>query len=256
MYTTLYNKKISDAVVDNRIFIKPNSLIYEAPPKLNPYRDETMEEKMFYSYPQPTTAVENDIYSFRYDDFSTGNRDFEVDVVPKFYTESPKSQENFQYGPDNVKIQVGQEKIDISGNNSHHNNEVGVCGMDDDGTKNICGGNNLFPILDARFNLREAAKNMILLEDHLFHYGKRCQDCILKHCLTIEGFLEEAVTLDKKREYHQIINESLEKFREIFKEIAEKVKSKLLTDEDCCRIAQNIRTIRKPLCQQFATFIK
>ena len=110
--------------------------------------------------------------------------------------------------------------------------------------------------MDPRFNLREAAKNMILLEDHLFQNGKRCHDCILKHCLTIEGFLEEGITLDIKREYLSTLESSFEEFRKIFKNIADKIVSnKTLSNEECYEIAQNIRKIRKPLCQNFATFI-
>ena len=214
------------AILDNRKFLKSNSLLYESSPKLNPYRgDETLEEKMFYTYNQPNEKIAKDIYSFRYDDFLRGNRDVEVAVEPKF--EKPKDKE-------------------------HENN--GVCGGD--GETNICGGTNLFPIMNPCFNFREAAKNMILLEDHLFHKGKRCSDCIKKHCLTIEGFLEEAITLDKTGEYRDMTNEKLDKYREIFAELAEKIKNKTLTDEHCCKFAQQIRQIRKPLCQQFATFLK
>jgi len=135
--------------------------------------------------------------------------------------------------------------------------ESGVCSMDDDGVKHICGSDagNLFAIMDPRFNLREACKNMILLEDHLFHSGKRCQDCIFKHSLTIEAFLEEGVTLDKKSEYKKIFDDSSKSFRIIFKKLVEDIKSGSLNDEDCSKIAQEIRQIRKPLCQEFASFL-
>lgn len=46
------------------------------------------------------------------------------------------------------------------------------------------------------FNLREIAKNMILLEDHLTHNYKFCPDCIRKHFLTIEALADEAITLN------------------------------------------------------------
>jgi hypothetical protein len=47
-----------------------------------------------------------------------------------------------------------------------------------------------------QFNLREIAKNMILLEDHLTHNYKYCPDCIRKHFLTIEALADEAITLN------------------------------------------------------------
>lgn len=131
---------------------------------------------------------------------------------------------------------------------------IETCELDESG-KSVCGGGNLFPVLDPRFNLREVAKHLILLEDHLFHQGKRCKDCILKHLLTIEAFLEEAITLDKKQEYVKLTNKSLDEFRKIFKEISKKIESDKLTDEDCCNLAQELRKIRKPIHQKFACFV-
>jgi hypothetical protein len=51
------------------------------------------------------------------------------------------------------------------------------------------------PLMDPGYNLREVAKQLVLLEDHLFQEAKRCPDCIRKHFLTVEALLEEAVTL-------------------------------------------------------------
>lgn len=132
--------------------------------------------------------------------------------------------------------------------------EVSTCGLDSEG-HSICGSGNLYAIMDPRFNLRECAKNMILLEDHLFQKGKRCKDCILKHLLTIEGFLEEAVTLDKDGSHLDEIQDAIDNFRDLFKQISVKIKDGSLTDEDCCDLAQNIRKMRKPLCQSYATFV-
>ena len=135
--------------------------------------------------------------------------------------------------------------------------ESGVCSVDSDGIKHICGSDSgsLYPILDPRFNLREACKNMILLEDHLFHTGKRCHDCILKHAMTIEAFLEEGITLDKKREYKRVLEDSFKDFREIFNRLVKYMNSNKLGDDECNELAQSIRKIRKPLCQNYATFL-
>ena len=215
------------ATLDNRKFIQLNSMLYEAPPKTNEYQEETIEQKMKYTYGQPDEIM-NDESSYR----------FKVPIpekeVKEKFVSDPKNSDEDGPGP-------------YDGGAS--------CGLSEDGT-NVCGGTNLFPILDPRFNLREATKNMILLEDHLFHYGKRCQDCIFKHCLTIEGFLEEGITLDKKMEYNEIFTTSLNEFRAVQELLYPKIKAKNLTDEECCQIAQSIRVIRKPLCQKFATFLK
>lgn len=72
--------------------------------------------------------------------------------------------------------------------------------LDDDGKfdtvrrKKAHGG--LRPLQDPAFNLREVAKHLILLEDHLLHVDRRCPDCIWKHILTAEAFADEADTLD------------------------------------------------------------
>ena len=272
MYASLY-KIPQTSILDNRKFIDKNSIIYEAPPKVNKYvPDETIEEKVNYSYgPNLKDRGAEEIYSYRYDANYRGNRDSDSGVasildadsrtyLPVSIIQTDRLGKNKPDAKGNVK-ETYQEasktkakanvKVSVSGDSK----EGGSCSADSDGVKNICGSDKLFPILDPRFNLREAAKNMILLEDHLFQLGKRCQDCILKHCLTIEGFLEEGVTLDIKCEYTQAFQKAFDDFRLIFIEIGKKIKDGSLTNEDCLKIAQDIRKIRKPLCQNFATFM-
>ena len=239
MYGNIYQTNSgSSSILNNRKFIKPNSLVYEAPPNVIKYDEDSLEKKLAYSYGQPDSVM-NDEWSFRINTFGENS----LSLLKDLKDESPKPTKPV------VESYTSNPKTTESSSNES-------CSMSDDGTTNICGGGNLFPIMDPRFNLREASKNMILLEDHLFHQGKRCQDCILKHCLTIEGFLEEGVTLDKKREYSDILNQSLVSFRDIFRELADKVKKRTLQDEECCQFAQRIRVIRKPLCQKFATFLQ
>jgi hypothetical protein len=50
--------------------------------------------------------------------------------------------------------------------------------------------------MDPLFNLREIAKHLLLLEDHLAHANKQCGDCIRKHLLTVEALADEGVALD------------------------------------------------------------
>lgn len=52
------------------------------------------------------------------------------------------------------------------------------------------------PINSALFNVREIAKQMLLLEDHLTDNDKFCVDCIRKHMLVMEALAEEAVMMD------------------------------------------------------------
>ena len=212
---------MSYSILDNRKMYKSTSIEYEKDVhSITSIEDNNLEEQQNYSYGMP---LQDDIYLSRYNSFLTGNRD--VDVLPKPYTE------------------IGKEvKEDL-------------CQMSEDGVNNICGTDKkLSKILDPRFNLREAAKNLILLEDHLFQSLKRCNDCIKKHCLLIEGFLEEGITLDKTGEYRKELIDSLCEFSTVFQKISKKMLEGVLTDKDCMEIAQELRKIRKPLCQKYATF--
>ena len=113
-----------------------------------------------------------------------------------------------------------------------------------------CGvnGAKLQPILDPAFNLRETAKHILLLEDHLFHTGKRCPECCVKHILTIDGFLEEAVTLDKDSKLHDLIVKVLNDFRAVAKQLEADIQHGKLTMDDLCRnYAQRLRSVRKPI---------
>ena len=215
---------MSYSILDNRKMYKSTSIEYEKDVhSITSIEDNNLEEQQKYSYGMP---LQDDIYLSRYNSFLTGNRD--VDVLPKPYTE------------------IGKEVKEV---------KEDFCQMSEDGVNNICGTDKkLSKILDPRFNLREAAKNLILLEDHLFQSLKRCNDCIKKHCLLIEGFLEEGITLDKTGEYRKELIDSLCEFSTVFQKISKKMLEGVLTDKDCMEIAQELRKIRKPLCQKYATF--
>lgn len=129
--------------------------------------------------------------------------------------------------------------IDTNQNNDTVNYSSCSIGQDRD--------SKLFPILNPMFNLREVAKHLILLEDHLFHQGKRCTQCIIKHLLTIEAFLEEAITLDKEQKYTEKITDIYTKFKNIQKTIHQQISNNSLSGEFCENIAQQLRSIRKPI---------
>nr|WRJ69870.1 hypothetical protein TetV2_00425 [Oceanusvirus sp.] len=64
-----------------------------------------------------------------------------------------------------------------------------------------CGDNpDLDPVMSASYNMVQAVKQTILLEEHLNMPRKRCHDCITKHFLHVVGLLEEAVSLAKPDE--------------------------------------------------------
>jgi len=104
-------------------------------------------------------------------------------------------------------------------------------------------GKNLLPIMDPMYNMREFCKQSILLEDHLTHPRKQCQDCCRKHALTLEALAEEACTLDKEGKYQDVLLPLAEKCRTIQK--------RFNSGESPQQIAQEYRQIRKklmPMC--------
>jgi hypothetical protein len=60
-------------------------------------------------------------------------------------------------------------------------------------------------LMDPKFNIREVVKQLILLEDHLANKEKHCVDCITKHALAAEGLAEEAISLDTKDEFSDLL---------------------------------------------------
>jgi hypothetical protein len=265
-------QKFRSAVLDNRKFFKTTSIEYEKNPySMLVHNENDMKDQQNYTYGMP---LQDDIYQYRYDSFLTGNRDTDVKIVPytdivlpvkERQTPTVPLKENFRYQEKEEKEEkesavcgsgsCGESRGESRGESYNAEEEENVvCGVGEN-AHNICNTNQkLYKILDPRFNLREAAKNCILLEDHLFQYGKRCGDCIKKHCLMIEGFLEEGVTLDKNREHTEEFMIAIKEFREIFKQLSGKLVDGSITDFDCVQIAQQIRKLRKPLCQKYATF--
>lgn len=237
--------KTSKAIVNDSTYFLPSSIEYEKDVhSVLMTQDNNMEEQQNYSYGLP---VQNDIYQYRYDSFLKGSRD--VDLMPTPYTTidlpETKAPELLSSKSKPVPIVENYTENETCGFFNDENDEVhSACGKD----------KKLYKIMDPKFNLREAAKNCILLEDHLTHSGKRCSDCIKKHCLMIEGFLEEGLTLDKDKKHRQEFDKCIKDFRHIFERLAIQLKDDSLTNEECCQHAQEIRTFRKPLCQKYATF--
>ena len=80
----------------------------------------------------------------------------------------------------------------------------GVHGGKDEGggcSAQTCGA--IDPVSDPDYNMREIAKQSILLEEHLTVDNKYCVDCVAKHLLHCVGLANEAVMLacDRIAEY-------------------------------------------------------
>lgn len=105
-------------------------------------------------------------------------------------------------------------------------------------------------LFDPMFNVRETAKQLILLEDHLAHQAKHCVDCVSKHLLFAEGLLEEAVTLDKKGVYLHITTGAIKSVQMASEHFAK------YRFERAQTMQQMIRQLRKELMKQSFDAIK
>ena len=95
---------------------------------------------------------------------------------------------------------------------------------------------------DPEYNLREAAKQMILLEEHLFQPEKLCPDCVRKHLFTIEALGEEMVSLTNAEFYpHRILRQT----GTLFAKLARKWLQEFNDGMKPTEIAEDIRILRK-----------
>lgn len=106
-------------------------------------------------------------------------------------------------------------------------------------------------LMDPKHNLREIAKQLILLEDHMAHKPKRCIDCITKHYLMTEGLLEETITLDKAGTHVEEVREITERVKPAVMKIIDLIKSNKINDaayQDAC---QTLREVRKAIALKY-----
>jgi len=103
-------------------------------------------------------------------------------------------------------------------------------------------------ILDPRHNLREATKQMLLLEQHLFDESKWCPDCVQKHCLMIEALGDEGRTLDKD-------GTDAGKFCEHVAKTGKDIYNRLQAGQDKQQVATDLRMFRKDLTKRLRAWV-
>lgn len=92
-------------------------------------------------------------------------------------------------------------------------------------------------VMDPQTNLRDIVKQLLLLEQHLAHPDKRCDDCINKHLMTAEALADEAVMLDGGAVYHEIC--------EIASTVCRELQDHYQQGIDPLGLAQTARQLRK-----------
>jgi hypothetical protein len=160
-----------------------------------------------------------------------------------------KNQNNNDNNNDNYQIDEENEMIYVNNENNNNNNNNEKCKTQKQPKCNStqCSKKKLYPILDPQFNMRESAKQCLLLEDHLNNKLKRCDDCIRKHFLIIDGLLEESVSLEKD-------NKMRDNYRDKHRQwinLQKKYSQNPLNENNLDNISKQIRTFRKPLVEQY-----
>jgi hypothetical protein len=136
-----------------------------------------------------------------------------------------------------IDIEEGFKNHSHNSNNSNSNNS-NSCSLNTC-SSNTCGSGKLYPVLNPKFNLREASKQCLLLEDHLNNENKRCLDCIKKHMLMIDGLLEEAISLEQNNKERLFYRNKHDEWCRIQKDY---VNGNNIDD-----ISKRIRHFRKPM---------
>lgn len=149
----------------------------------------------------------------------------------------------------NVKTPTNPESVKETNNIMKGINDDAMCEKESNGkcSRDVCGSDNLHPILDPKFNMRESSKQCLLLEDHLNNSKKRCFDCIRKHFLIIDGLLEEAISLEKDNVQRSHYRNLYLEWVKIEKKYAEKPTDSNNIDD----VSKMVRIFRKPLVEQY-----
>ena len=156
-------------------------------------------------------------------------------------TAKESTNDNFKYMTHGSAYATSTISDNETMRNTHKTEELQKC------SASACGLSNLHPVLDPRFNMRESAKQCLLLEDHLNNTKKRCFDCIRKHFLTVDALLEEAVSLEKN-------NNERDYYRGLYLRwvgIEKKYAKNPMDSENMDDISKLIRVFRKPLVETY-----
>jgi len=97
------------------------------------------------------------------------------------------------------------------------------------------------PLNSPEFNVREIAKQLLLLEDHLTDDEKFCVDCIRKHIMMVEALSEESMALDVEGKWLKTSQKLAKKARTWMTNFSDGV--------DKYVISQDIRMTRKSLVE-------
>jgi hypothetical protein len=100
----------------------------------------------------------------------------------------------------------------------------------------------LYPLRHPLFCAREAAVNCALLEDHLVDPRRRCNDCIQKHFLMIQGFLHEGILMDKHQKHGDLLKSNLDRLKPVMRDY--------INGCNHIQLAQKVRQIRSELCHE------
>lgn len=135
-----------------------------------------------------------------------------------------------------ILILISSHKYPIVKNQNQNQNQIN--------SKYDNGEVGIDPVSDPAYNMKQVAKQCILLEEHIAEKSKRCRDCITKHFLHIIGLLNEAVWLSTTDlDKFPYLEESEKKFEWLFNKWLDNYTSEAIL----LQILDELRRIRKQI---------
>lgn len=113
--------------------------------------------------------------------------------------------------------------------------------------RQICLCEDCFEVSTAEYNLKQIAKNLLLIQDHLLK--EACADCVAKHYLLCEAYAEEALSLDNAEKYKDLIMKVLALTNKHLALVTKFLKEGK-HEENLQEMAQEVRQLRKEIVKE------
>lgn len=141
-----------------------------------------------------------------------------------------------------------------SGSGSHAGAGAGAGSGAGAGKGQCTACSSIDPVSDPAYNMRELAKQSVLLEEHLTVPSKYCPDCCVKHLLHLHGLATEALMLAcKNKDRYPLIVESTVFYQECMDDWQARVRGAdpVKTPEPRLQLATKLREFRKEIVRVY-----
>jgi len=135
-----------------------------------------------------------------------------------------------------------------------HSQKLSKLGSSSDGQQQCKQCSSIDPVSDPAYNMKEIAKQSVLLEEHLTVPNKFCPDCCVKHLLHMHGLAIEAVMLAcKDVDKYPYMKEAPDFYQQCLDDWENKVKMADFRENPQPRLelATKLRNFRKKLISAY-----